>query len=87
LTYLLLGGNRLSGSIPSNLFYLKDIICLDISNNNFIGKIPSQIKNSSNLIELSMSNNHFEGSIPSEVAKLERLAYPFEQQQIKFLLL
>ena len=87
LKYFLLGGNGLSGSIPSNLFYLKSINGLDISNNNFIGKIPSQIKNSSNLIELSMSNNHFEGSIPSEVAKLERLAYPFEQQQIKFLLL
>ncbi|CAJ2649153.1 unnamed protein product [Trifolium pratense] len=74
-SFVLLDGNNLSGTIPSNFFNPSNIQNLDISNNNFIGKIPSQMKNSIQLVELSMSNNHFEGSIPSELAELGSITY------------
>jgi hypothetical protein len=68
-----LSGNRLIGTIPSQLGNLSHLINLALRNNQLSGTIPSQLGNLSHLIDLQLHYNQLSGSIPSELGNLGNL--------------
>ena len=73
---LWLGGNNLSGSIPSDLGTLSKLERLDLSENQLSGSFPAELGNLASLEQLLLSDNALSGSIPAELgdlANLERL--------------
>ncbi|MDO5981448.1 leucine-rich repeat domain-containing protein [Flavivirga spongiicola] len=69
-----LKNNNLSGSIPTEIGNLPNLVSLDLGTNNLIGSIPSQIGNLSNLSLLRLNNNQLTNSIPSEIGNLSSLS-------------
>ena len=65
--------NSLSGSIPSDLGNLTNLIYLSLSSNSLSGSIPSELGNLTNLTDLYLNSNSLSGSIPSELGKLTNL--------------
>jgi len=74
VTSLVLYGNRLRGSIPSELGNLTSLRSLVIDTNDLSGTIPPELGNLTNLAQLRLYNNNLTGQIPSEVANLPKLA-------------
>ncbi len=73
---LYLGGNGLTGEIPSELGDLANLYTLALWSNGLTGVIPSELGKLANLEILSLSRNGLTGEIPSELgnlANLERL--------------
>ncbi|XP_057980126.1 probable LRR receptor-like serine/threonine-protein kinase At3g47570 [Malania oleifera] len=75
LTYLLLGGNKLTGKIPAVLASLSFLKALDISYNNLVGGIPQFFSNLTALQAISLAYNALGGSIPNSLARLEHLRF------------
>ncbi|XWS31165.1 hypothetical protein CRYUN_Cryun23aG0053700 [Craigia yunnanensis] len=74
LTGLDLSGNKLYGSIPSNISKLLPFVTsLDLSSNNFSGDIPTSLANCSYLNILKLDHNKLTGQIPAELSLLSRL--------------
>lgn len=66
LEYLHLQGNRLRGSIPTNIFNISGLKSLSLSNNQLSGNLPIYAYHSlSNLQFLYLSANKLSGEIPS----------------------
>ncbi|KAL5817167.1 hypothetical protein ACOSQ3_025545 [Xanthoceras sorbifolium] len=59
-----LSDNLLSGSFPSDVGKLKNLISLDISGNHFSREIPVTLGSCTSLEYLSLQGNSFSGSIP-----------------------
>lgn len=76
LTYLDLGNNFFSGSIP-NLSQLSQLSSLYLNNSGFLGTFPwSSLQNMSNLIALSLGDNPFEKTpFPKQVLNLTKLNF------------
>nr|XP_011466459.1 PREDICTED: receptor-like protein 12 isoform X2 [Fragaria vesca subsp. vesca] len=72
LLNLNLGDNKLSGSIPSSLFYLPLLQKLQLSNNQFSGQLHD-FANISRLDTLDLSSNNLEGTIPKSIFNLQGL--------------
>ena len=70
---LRLGGNNLSGQIPSELGNLSNLEHLSIQYNQLTGSIPSQLSNLSELTSLSLNGNRLTGAIPPELGGLNNL--------------
>ena len=70
LTYLNLGYNELSGSIPSEIGNLLNLNYLLLGNNHFSGTIPSEIGNLVNLARLDLIKNQLYGLIPEDICNL-----------------
>ena len=73
---LYLGGNGLTGVIPSELGRLTNLERLALWSNGLTGEIPSELGRLTNLERLSLSRNGLTGVIPPELgdlASLERL--------------
>ncbi|PWA92801.1 Leucine-rich repeat-containing protein [Artemisia annua] len=69
-----LSGNKLTGSIPSDLCkWLPYLVSLDLSDNELIGAIPDSLGNCSFLNTVVLSGNKLSGSIPSKLTSLGRL--------------
>jgi hypothetical protein len=69
-----LGSNGFTGSIPSIVGNLTNLLSLSLSRNGFTGHIPSEVFNISTLSNaLDLSNNHLEGSIPLEIGNLKSI--------------
>ncbi|XP_015888048.3 leucine-rich repeat receptor-like serine/threonine-protein kinase At2g14510 isoform X2 [Ziziphus jujuba] len=66
LTDILLGNNRLSGTIP-DLSSLKFIRKLHLEDNQFNGEIPSSLGKIEKLQELYLQNNNLTGQIPKSL--------------------
>ncbi|KAG0561879.1 hypothetical protein KC19_9G100100 [Ceratodon purpureus] len=73
LVKLYLGGNQLTGHIPSQLASLKNLQYLGLEFNNLQGPIPSWLGGLTSLVELTLGDNQFTGHIPNELGSLKRL--------------
>lgn len=71
-TSLLLGGNKLTGTIPSDLLIAcsNSLTRIDISNNDLTGNIPTVLGKMSKLERLDLQNNRLKGSLPSEMNRM-----------------
>ncbi|KAG8368371.1 hypothetical protein BUALT_Bualt15G0038500 [Buddleja alternifolia] len=68
LRQLLLGDNKLSGTIP-DLSALKSLQNLHLENNQLEGSVPKSLAELPNLREVYLQNNKLNGSIPESIAK------------------
>ena len=82
VTSIELGGNDLSGTIPSEVGTLSSLMFLDLSENNDItGALPPELGNLSNLVELNLADQTGQsdrtqtltGGIPRELGNLTNL--------------
>ena len=74
-TVLNLGGNQLTGSIPSEIGNLTNLTVLSFYGNQLTGSIPPEIGNLTNLTVLSFYGNEFTGPIPLEIGNLTNLTH------------
>lgn len=70
-TTLDLSGQGLEGSLKAEIFQLKELEVLDLSDNNFTG-VPAEVGRLSNLRVLDLSNNPITG-LPYEIGQLQKL--------------
>ncbi|KAG4167532.1 hypothetical protein ERO13_A13G202100v2 [Gossypium hirsutum] len=78
LTYLSgidLSCNKLTGEIPHQFQYLRDIIVLNFSHNSLIGPIPPALADLSQIESLDLSHNNLSGNIPSRLLGLHFLSF------------
>lgn len=69
-----LQNNRLTGTIPEELFVLLPSLRMaGLYSNEIQGTIPTEVGLASNLETLALSKNHLVGSIPTEIANLSHL--------------
>ena len=73
VTWLALGGNQLSGSIPPELANLANLTWLALYGNQLSGSIPPELANLTNLTDLNLGGNQLSGSIPAELGNLTNL--------------
>ncbi|XP_031261439.1 putative receptor-like protein kinase At3g47110 [Pistacia vera] len=74
LTYLLMGQNQISGSIPTGIEKLKSLISIGMEENLLTGIIPITVGYLSKLQILSIFGNSFSGEIPSSLGNLTYLS-------------
>ena len=79
VTNISLSSNQLSGSIPSELGNLGNLLGLMLYSNQLTGSIPSALGNLSNLAVLSLYSNQLNGSIPPELGNLSNLKHLYLQ--------
>ena len=65
--------NNLKGSMPSELFNLKNLEILAISENELTGEIPSDVGKLTNLLEFYSYGNKLSGYVPSEIGLLTKM--------------
>ena len=70
---LVLGGNNLSGPIPTELRQLTHLQTLDLNRNNLSGPIPVELSQLSQLHTLELAVNTLSGPIPTELGQLTQL--------------
>ena len=75
LQFLDVGGNYLSGSLPSTIGSLTSLLWLEVRDNQMSSLIPSEIGHIQGLIGLVLDQNHFSGSLPAlgRLTKLRNL--------------
>ena len=73
LKRLLLTDNQFSGTIPSWIGTIRDLVRLDLSHNQFAGSIPSALASLQNLRSLAIHHNDLEGPLPVQFGNLENL--------------
>ncbi len=67
LKVLNLSGNRLTGSIPAGLNYLRGLNTINLSRNRLTGEIPEDITDLHFLYTLDLSHNFLTGRVPDPV--------------------
>ena len=72
LEELYLSYNKIA-SIPDEMFQLRNVTCLWMSNNQISAAIPSGFGMMAKLEELDLELNYFTGSIPTEIFNLQKL--------------
>jgi hypothetical protein len=72
-SFMLLGHNLLSGTLPSEMGTLLNLGVLDFGSNNISGEIPASIGECQSLQNLNISGNSLQGSIPSSMKQLKGL--------------
>ncbi|CAL1358623.1 unnamed protein product [Linum trigynum] len=73
LRLLRIGGNKISGSIPSGIQNLINMQLFDASRNSLSGSIPTSIGKLQSLESLDLGHNKISGSVPSSIGNLTRL--------------
>ncbi|CAG8436819.1 6896_t:CDS:2 [Ambispora gerdemannii] len=71
-----LSSNQLSGSLPSSVLQLKNLVTLNMGNNNLSGSLPDSLGSASfqkTLANLDLSGNTLSGSIPSSISQFSNL--------------
>ncbi|KAL5558482.1 hypothetical protein UlMin_034693 [Ulmus minor] len=74
LTYLELDGNKLSGTIPTELGSCQKLALLNLAQNKFTGFLPYQLGNLSKLEVLKLQLNDLSGEIPVVITQLHSLS-------------
>ncbi|PIA57182.1 hypothetical protein AQUCO_00600131v1, partial [Aquilegia coerulea] len=77
LTQFTAVNNSLTGTIPSSIGLLSELLLLYLSGNSLSGNIPPEIGNCSSLVDLQLYENQLEGVIPSELGMLGNLQILF----------
>ena len=72
---LALRGNRLSGTIPSELWQLTNLQFLELGRNQLSGELPEGISQLQKLWSVTLDSNTLSGRIPSGLANLENLDF------------
>ena len=72
----------LSGSIPKEIFQLKHLKKLNLSNNMLSGTIPTELGLCSTLNTLDLSHNFLEGEIPHQIENCVHLRYLYLNDNI-----
>lgn len=67
---LRLDDNGLTGTLPSELGDLSELVTLDLASNEVSGPIPAELGELTRLQTLSMTSNQLTGSIPAELGDL-----------------
>ena len=75
VTELALGGNQLTGSIPSELGNLTSLESLALGYNQLTGPIPPQLGQLTKLWQLHLAETGLTGEIPPELGQLTRLEF------------
>ena len=75
VTSLALGGNNLTGTLPSQLGDLASLSILQLYNNNLTGPIPTQLGKLTNLEILFLEENELSGRLPVELGQLGKLEW------------
>ena len=75
VTSLNLGGNRLKGLLPIELFHLTSLRGLSLEGNLLSGPIPTELGRLANLTHLYLFDNQLTGSIPPELGQLANLIH------------
>jgi hypothetical protein len=70
MTNLVVAGNQLTGSLPTELGMLTNLVHLDVSSNEFSSSIPSEIGRLTNLVSLELQGNQLSGSVPQELTSI-----------------
>ncbi|KAF8049847.1 hypothetical protein N665_2110s0006 [Sinapis alba] len=73
LQILLLGSNRFTGQIPSEIG--RSLLKIDMSSNNLSGKIPPEFGDCQSLTYLDLSHNQISGQIPVQISQIRILSY------------
>ena len=73
VTYLELGGNALSGTLPSELGNLTNLQELYLYENELSGGLPAWLGDLTHLRELDLYDNDFSGSLPESLSNLTNL--------------
>ncbi len=80
VTNIVLDNNGLSGSLPSEIGNLSNLVTLELGQNNVNGSIPPEIGALSNLEWLLLYNNDISGGIPVEIGNLSSLTTFYIQE-------
>ncbi|KAK2359403.1 putative leucine-rich repeat receptor protein kinase [Trifolium repens] len=75
LESLIVLGNRLRGTIPSELGFLTNITTLSLSHNRLEGTIPRSLRNLTKLTHLDLFHNFLIGEVPSWLCNLTQLRH------------
>ena len=67
--------NNLSGSIPSEMGNMRNLVRLQLHGNSLTSTIPSEIGLLSNVTMLSLHDNELDGEIPLQLGFLSKLEY------------
>lgn len=70
--YVQLSGNKLSGSVPSDIGKMRNFSMLHLGENNFHGNLPAEMGGMP-LIVLNLTQNKFSGKIPSQIGNIKCL--------------
>ncbi|KAL2237052.1 receptor-like protein kinase 5 [Sesamum indicum] len=73
VTALHLSGKDLSGTIPSTICQLKNLVSINLFDNNISGDVPAALYNCSSLERLRLSVNGLSGTIPGELFLMKKL--------------
>ena len=65
--------DRLSGSIPTEISFLKRLEELDLESNKIRGTVPSEVGLLTDLTSVSMHKNEVQGTLPTEIGNLSNL--------------
>ena len=81
--YLELYDNRLSGTIPSEIYRPSSLSRIRLQNNSLTGTVNFQVGQLSNLEEIRVGANSLKGTIPSALYSLSSMVdFRFEDNQI-----
>ncbi|TKW08570.1 hypothetical protein SEVIR_6G033378v4 [Setaria viridis] len=71
--YAMFRENMLTGSLPSEVGHLKNLMTLDVSGNRLTGEIPNSLGDCQILQYCIMKENMFQGKIPESLGQLKAL--------------
>ena len=75
LQWLQLGrNNQMSGTIPSEMGRLTNLVILSLGNNRLTGSIPPEVTKLTQLELLSVEHNYLNSTIPLDIGRLSNLA-------------
>ena len=77
MSYFIVGGNKISGSIPQSFFNMPKLVYLYLDDNQLTGPIPpitsSEPSDVKSLRDLNLDSNSLTGTIPSTLRSLSNL--------------